>query len=77
MGFLKPKIPAMPSIPPVQPLPEPPSYEDTDRAEAAKAKRDKKAEIIYGDSWFGSKVSLSSSLFYSHSPMTHHLFAVS
>ena len=41
MGFLKPKIPAMPAIPPVQPLPEPPSYEDTARAEAAKAKRDK------------------------------------
>ena len=28
-----------------------------------KAKKDKKAEIVYGDSWFGSKVSLSSLFF--------------
>tara|TARA_R100000687_G_scaffold49375_1_gene39421 strand:+ start:1861 stop:2085 length:225 start_codon:yes stop_codon:yes gene_type:complete len=41
MGFLMPKVPAMPAIPPVKPLATPPSYDDTARAEAAKAKRDK------------------------------------
>ena len=33
--------------------------------ERTKAKKDKKKELVYGDSWFGSKVSISSSSFYS------------